>query len=253
MKRLVGALFIAFAVATAAEAEQLTIALSAHEVKINSNFSGTSITLFGVIERDAASVSRPGPYEVAAVVLGPPEDVVTRRKDRILGVWANGASATMIQVPSFYAVATSGALSAVTLDSVLRRHGIGFANIGFTYSEDNDPGAGSEFRAAYIRLKEVGNLYSERIGGVTFMSDSVFRADVAIPANVPVGDYTVNVYLFAGSVMVGTAQEKMTVSKSGFEQFMTGVSRNQSLVYGLGCVALALFTGWLAGVIFRRD
>ena len=71
--------------------------------------------------------------------------------------------------------------------------------------------------------------------------------------NVPVGDYTANVYLFAGSVMVGTAKEKMTVSKSGFEQFMTGVSRNQSLFYGLGCVALALFTGWLAGVIFRRD
>ena len=30
-------------------------------------------------------------------------------------------------------------------------------------------------------------------------------------------------------------------------------ARNQSLLYGLICVALALIVGWLGGVVFRRD
>jgi hypothetical protein len=34
---------------------------------------------------------------------------------------------------------------------------------------------------------------------------------------------------------------------------MYTASISHALLYGLACVALALFTGWLAGVIFRRD
>jgi uncharacterized protein (TIGR02186 family) len=78
---------------TSAHAEKLTVALSTPEIQINSNFTGTNVTIFGVIERDAGTVARVAPYEVAALILGPPETVVARRKDRFLGIWINGASA----------------------------------------------------------------------------------------------------------------------------------------------------------------
>src|SRR5690606_37114759 len=62
-----------------ARAEQLIVALSAEEVRITSNFTGTSITVFGAIERDAATVSRAEFYDVVVAVKGPPETVVTRQ------------------------------------------------------------------------------------------------------------------------------------------------------------------------------
>ncbi len=34
---------------------------------------------------------------------------------------------------------------------------------------------------------------------------------------------------------------------------MSTFAHSQALLYGLICVALALVTGWLGGVIFRRD
>jgi uncharacterized protein (TIGR02186 family) len=255
VRALAGAFALLLLAAGAARAEGLTIALSTPEVRIDSNFTGTTITIFGVIGRDAATVSRSAGYDVATLATGPRETVVARRKDRILGVWANRASETLVAVPSFYSLNTSRDLDAIAPVTLLARLGIGFRNIGFAYagrSEVNDPAA-AEFRDAYIRLKSGSGLYSEHIGGVAFIGGTVFRAAVWIPANVPVGSYTVSVYLFSGNAFLAKASEPFEVTKSGFESYMFSIARSRSLLYGLGCVALALITGWLAGVIFRRD
>ena len=128
-------------------------------------------------------------------------------------------------------------------------------NIGFTYAgraEVNDPAA-SEFRDAYVRLKSESGLYSEHSGDVAFIGGTVFRSTLWIPANVPIGRYSVSVYLFSGNTFLATASDQFEITKTGFERYMFATARSQSLLYGVGCVALALFTGWLAGVVFRRD
>ena len=95
MNRIVAqALVLVLAGAGPAVAEKLTVALSTPEVTINSNFTGTTVTVFGVIDRDAKSVSGVGGYDIAVLLLGPRETVVARRKERILGIWANAASET---------------------------------------------------------------------------------------------------------------------------------------------------------------
>ena len=61
-------------------------------------------------------------------------------------------------------------------------------------------------------------------------------------------------YLFSGGELLRPAEDMIAVvSKTGFEGTMAAFARNQSLVYGVLCAALALFVGWLGGVIFRRD
>ena len=52
--------------------------------------------------------------------------------------------------------------------------------------------------------------------------------------------------------LIAERSDGFTVRKTGFESFVYVASRQYPLVYGLVCVALALFTGWLAGVVFRR-
>ena len=65
---------LVLAAAGSAEAEKLTVALSTPEVTINSNFTGTTVTVFGVIDRDARSVSGVGGYDIAVLLLGPSRD-----------------------------------------------------------------------------------------------------------------------------------------------------------------------------------
>jgi hypothetical protein len=41
--------------------------------------------------------------------------------------------------------------------------------------------------------------------------------------------------------------------KVGVEQFLATAARDHGIIYGLATAFLALITGWLASIIFRRD
>jgi hypothetical protein len=43
------------------------------------------------------------------------------------------------------------------------------------------------------------------------------------------------------------------VTKAGVEQYVAEAAQNDSLLYGLGTMSMALAVGWLASVAFRRD
>ncbi len=242
------------AAAGAAQAEKLTVALSTPEVTINSNFTGTAVTVFGVIDRDARSVSGVGGYDIAVLLLGPRETVVARRKERILGIWANAAAETFVGAPSFYSLSTSVKAEDLATAPVLERLQLGFDNIAFRYQGriiPNSPAA-SPFRDAFIRLKDRAGLYHQGVG-VSFIGTLIFRTTFYLPANIPVGSYTADAYLFSDRLLIARADDKLRVTKTGLEDTMSAFARNQSLLYGLICVALALTVGWLGGVIFRRD
>ena len=255
MNRLAALAFAMVLVAGgAAEAERLPVALSPPEVTINSNFAGTTVTVFGVIARDAAALSNVGTYDIAVLLMGPPETRVARRKQRFLGIWANGASETFEAVPAFYSLSTSVNVEDLTTPPVLARLQLGFDNIAFRYegrAVTNDPAA-SDFRDAFIRLKNGAGLYHEQVG-VRFIGNLIFRTTFYLPANISIGWYTADAYLFSNRQLIATAKDSLRISKTGLEDTLSTFARSQSLVYGLICVALALVIGWLGGVIFRRD
>ena len=250
-------LALLFVLTGRAGAEQLTISLSTGQIMVNSTFTGDTVTLFGVIERDAATISRATGYQIVVVLRGPPETVVARRKDPIAFVWVNSASETLVGAPSFYALNTSGEVSEVSAAALLTRYQIGFDNIQFTDQNRagaNDPAA-AEFRNAFVRLKEKDGLYTERAAGVSFIgaTDNVFQSAMWIPANAPDGRYTVEVFLFSGNVLLAREEGELNITKVGLEQVMFAAANDHALLYGLASVVLALLTGWLGGVVFRRD
>ncbi|MDP3315795.1 MAG: TIGR02186 family protein, partial [Devosia sp.] len=59
-------------------------------------------------------------------------------------------------------------------------------------------------------------------------------------------------YLFKDGEIIARKTNGFSVRKIGFESFLGLASRQQPLLYGLVCVVLAVFTGWLGGVVFRR-
>ena len=255
---VVAALFMIaiIAFATHARAERLVADISAPEVRIASNFTGTEIVVFGTIERDAESIARGGKNDVVVVVTGPPETVVTRRKERMLGIWVNRENRTFAGVPSFYALHASSSLDALGNETLLKRFQIGLGNLVIPHEPQRSGEKVAEtedFRAALLRLKKAAELYSERPGAVEFLSPSLFRTTVPLPANVPVGTYDVNVFLFRDSAILSQETKKLDIHKTGFEQFTFTLAHNYSLAYGVAAVVLALLTGWLAGVIFRKD
>lgn len=234
-----------------ASAETLVIALSTAEVRIASNFTGAEIVVFGAIQRDAATVSRADSYDIAIVMRGPDETVVARRKDRVFGLWLNRGERQFPPLPAFYAVHATRSLAEMAEANVLERQRLGIDRLGFgPASSGSEDG---EFREAFLRLKQEEGLYRQEVGGIDPIGADLFKTTFAVPAHVPDGLYTVSVFLFRSGALLASAEERLTMSKTGFEQVMFESSRRAALPYALGVVAVALFVGWLAGVIFRRD
>jgi uncharacterized protein (TIGR02186 family) len=237
-----------------ASAETLVTSLSSHRVLITSNYTGTAIAAFGAIERDAQTIARAAAYDVVITVRGPRQSLVVREKEPLGPVWINQEQQKFPDVPAYLGVFSSRPLAEITVPSLRARQKIGLEAIVHATDFTLDRGSADEpFREALLRLQRREGLYIESQRGVTFLTSSLFRAPVPIPATAPPGNYEVDVVLFSDNVMLSRAQTNFELVKTGFEQQVAAAAREWPLLYGLVIAAIALLFGWIASVIFRRD
>jgi uncharacterized protein (TIGR02186 family) len=239
-----------------AASERVVASLSNYRVQVTSNFTGEELILFGGIETDAASEPRRSGYDIVVTVAGPRQTVVTFRKQRMLGIWVNADSREFEDTPAYVAVLSNRPLPAIASSETLRRLQIGLENIPLLQRASvNIAEAGSDdpFRMAFIQIKKDQGLYRVASNGVTFLAPALFRASIPLPADVPVGTYEVDVRLFADGREIARTPAPFEVYKSGIEQTVTSAAREHGVLYGLTVASMALLTGWLASVIFRRD
>lgn len=255
MKRAAAALALCLAGATAAEAETLVTALSSDRVRITSNFTGAEIAVFGEIGRNGASVPRAGGYDLVVTVRGPKGSVVVREKQPFGFFWLNLDQRKYIAVPAFISVLSNRPLDQIATPALRARWHLGIENLVPARGDPNDPSYAREpdFRAALVRLRRAQNLFNDYPKSVSFIGDTLFRANIVLPGAVPLGNYEVDVALLVEGSQLATASSTFVVTKSGAEQVIAATARNRAFVYGLATCAIALLAGWLASVMFRRD
>ena len=110
-----------------------------------------------------------------------------------------------------------------------------------------------DFETALRGLKKLRGLYTENIGGVQFLTQSLFRATLRLAPNIPVGTHKARAFLFRNGVFIKENSANLAILKAGFEQSIFRFANDNGLLYGLLAVLLAMVTGWLGRVIFRRD
>jgi len=232
--------------------EQVQSDVSQREISIQSNFTGIEIVLFGSIDFSRAPSPDEGPYDVIMVIRGPNRPIVVRRKERIAGLWMNGASETFPAVPGFYAVLASRPFRAVASEAVLKKLGIGFSNLDFGKTADGET-ANDEFRANLIRLQQDHELFQESDDAISFLGRSLFRGSVALPVNVPIGRYTTQVFLFRDGKPLSQSQSSLQVEKVGVERVVYMLAFHYPFAYGLLAVLMAVSAGLLAWTVLRRE
>lgn len=234
--------------------ETIQIGLSTDRVYITSDFSGADLTIFGALDFADPLLARQGRYDVIVVLEGPARPVVVRRKSRVLGVWINTWSETFINVPVSYSVATTRVWQDITHPESYRQMALGADNIALIpLDRDEDPATLADFSAALRDRKKAMGLYSERLGGVQFLSQSLFRATVQLSADVPVGTHRARAFLFKNGIFIKESSAHLAILKAGFEQSVYRAAQEHGFLYGLAAVFLAVLTGWIGRLIFRRD
>lgn len=253
MHRLLGILLVLLLAVGPAAAERLVATVSRDEVAITSSFAGETLTLFGNIEPEVGATQRfvEGPYHIVIAVTGPLQDRVAWRKTNTLGVWINTQQATFERFPSYYHVLSSARLDVITDPITL-------AELGIPLQHQARPAPGTSwwdtiaFGTELVRLMQREGYFGLHEQAVVFRSETFYSAQLVLPSDVVPGTYLARTYLFKNGEVIAERSDGFSVRKTGFERFVGQAAVRQPLLYGIAAVILALFTGWIGGVVFRR-
>jgi uncharacterized protein (TIGR02186 family) len=230
----------------AARAEDLVSGISQDIIQITSNYTGTDIVVFGAIERAQNAQGR----DIVVVVRGPDEPMTVRRRDRVAGIWVNRDAAKFEGLPAYYYLASTEPIARIAPPEALARYGIGLQALRpSAVGSHHDP---EPFRQAAIRYHRRAGLYVESPGSIDFLSETLFRTKVPVPAGVTRGQYNVEVYLFRDGEVVSAQSTPLFVDATGLERRLFNLAHDAPLSYGLACVVMAMLLGWISSVLFRR-
>jgi uncharacterized protein (TIGR02186 family) len=253
MNRLLAALVLLFALVPAAQAERLISQVSNETVEITSSFDGERLSFFGTIAPDAGAPEKfvTGPFHVVIVVLGPTQNRVARQKTHNFGIWLNTDQVEFNSFPSYFHVLSSGRLADISDITTLTTNYI-LPESHTLVTNDAQWWKRAIFGRELVRLMTEEGLFGVQENGVNFLAEDFYSARLTLPSNAPPGPYLALTYVFKNGEIVARKSEGFAVRKIGFERFLALSSTQQPFLYGLVCVLLALFTGWLGGVIFKR-
>ena len=243
--RIARALILLLLMALPAQAERVVAGLSQARVSITTDFSGSEILVFGAVKREAPAPEG-SDLNVVVTVAGPSEPTTVRRKDRRAGIWVNADVQDIGPAPTFYSVATSAPLGEILSPESDAKHRISIRRairgVGVT---DNN------FIDALIRIREDRGLYQINDRAVTLQQDTLFRAGIALPANLTEGAYATRIFLLRGGDVIDRYDTVIVVRKVGLERALYTLAYDQPLIYGILSLAIAIIAGWAASAVFR--
>jgi uncharacterized protein (TIGR02186 family) len=238
-----------FVVLPVARAEDLVSGLSQDSIEITSNYTGSTIVVFGAIERPTAGAAK---RDIVTIVRGPQAPMTVRKKDYVAAIWINNEQVTFYGMPTYYFAASTRPIDAIAGRELLDRYALGLKRLEPSSVRAHTTVA-EPFRLALIRRKQVQGLYAEIPNGVEFLSETLFRVRVPVPAEVARGEYTAEVYLFEGGNMISAQVTPFYIDQTGLERQLFNFAHEWPFIYGTSAVAIALMLGWLSSLLFRQS
>ncbi len=233
---------------------RLETALSIDLVDIDTDFSGADLLLFGSVQAGT---------DIVVVVRGPPTDAMVRHKHRQAGIWVNAEEWEYKNIPAYYHLASNRPLAAFVpaqdqhsfeLDRVVLGTQPGDAadsqGSGFEESDSGKLSDQAVERGLIDDMKERG-FYGQSENGVIFVGSRLFRMDLRLPPDVPVGAFTVTIFAFRDGVLQDMGSTDFSVGKIGIGAALYSFAHHHPFLYGIVAVFMAVGLGGLSAAVFR--
>lgn len=235
MKTLLSLFFVMLLMAVPAQADTNVVAdLSEDFVGVKEGFNGARLTVFGVLKSKA---------DVAIVLEGPPETSSVRMKARNYGLWMNGEPRIIAPMPSFYAVLSSRPIGKIVKEKIAQRYAL---------TPEFLPFGKTPHGGGLVSVKEAQKLYQFDPQGVKIMGNKLFRADIQLPANVPIGNFKAHIYEFANNELLASRTETLKVAQVGINDRISSLAHERPGLYAILCLFLSITVGGSVTYIFRK-
>jgi uncharacterized protein (TIGR02186 family) len=232
-----------FTTANPVQAAPVVADISNYRIDIDSSFNGTRLFLFG---------TRNDTGDIVVVVRGPAKDYIVRKKEEIAGIWINRERMKFFGVPQFYAIASSRPLSDIEQANLFRQLGIGIEHLLIPPVTQEWKEKFPDFSKAFLDYQQSRKRFKADSENIQFMAETLFKMTIEFPDNIPAGNYTAEIYLVNGGIIIGMQSIPITVVKSGLDAFLHSYAHEHPALYGITAIVLALSIGWFAGRLFER-
>ena len=233
-----------------AKAADIEIALTDDRVEVDTGFAGARLTLFGAI----TGIDNPASVDIISVIRGPQAHFQVRQMEKRNLIWIPGAAHIIEGAPGLYltyATRPIDDIAPIPMQSDYRLDA-DYLDIAVAPQTDTMEGDLSLFRSAFLSEAEGLGLYRTHVGGIEFKKGALFTINARLPANTPVGEYEVAVYLFRNGALIGEDTAALAVNRVGLERQIYDFAHERPVSYGVFCVVLSLIAGWAASVAFRK-
>jgi len=244
----------ALAISVAAQgayAADIALALTDDEIAVDASFSGASLTLFGAV----TGIENPAETtDIIAVIKGPSMQFEIRALEKKNLIWMAGPATVIDNAPGLYITTATRNVNDIAPVPDQKTLGLraDYLPVTALVSGNARPKAPVNITAAFLTEARNEGLYRDNAGVVEFKKGALFTIKIDLPANLPVGDYDAAVYLYSNGELLGQDRARLSVNKVGLERRIYELAHTQPLAYGLFCVALSLFAGWIASLAFRK-
>lgn len=231
----------------AAERE-VEIEITPQDIEITTFYHGTDIEVKGTV---------PLASEIALVVMGEQDEQVLSRKGRVGPLWMNVETVVIKGVPQMYYLLTStNTLEELAPSKILMEHGIGYDTLEKSVSlESENSGHETTFKE-FIKLKESMGLYNLGNGSIRLKplneQSARFSLPIAIPSQVPPGEYRISIYCFKEGQVVSNSSSSLTVKKTGLPAMLSLLAFNHAAIYGVLSIVIAIAVGLFMGLLFGK-
>lgn len=220
----------------------LDVDISEPDLQITTGFDGDTLTLFGTTKPKG---------DIILLLKGPEKETVLRRKVDVVGLWIQAKSISFEDVPGYYHIASSKPVDDIAPPETLKELKLGLNSL--TFPADEDTSAVATFQEALIQNMQIKGLFSLTPDAVEYINDTLFKTRIHMPANVPLGDYTIEAFLFRNGKLIDREIKPFTVAQTGLTGDISHFSHEKPFFYGVFVVFLALLAGFSATILLRRD
>ena len=216
--------------------------LSQDEINIKTNFTGQELILFGIVEQG---------NDVIMIVKGPNKNFTVRNKKRILGFWFNTKSVIYADIPSVFFISSSKEINEILNDEEIFKEKLSFNSIQFIPVNNKDLFIDlTEWNESLIRIQKQNNLFKEF--DLKIIDGKLFQSRLYFPSNIPTGKYNVDIYQIKNHEILSSSSKYIKVDKSGIGNTIYTFAKNESILYGIFAIVIAVFFGIFGALIFRK-
>jgi len=232
--------------------EKVVTAASKNLIEIGLSYRGDQIHFFGLNPVSGADL-------IIRLTAEKSDEVKLSVKGRVGPFWMSVKQYDVTGAPFMYKIHSTRPINEIISPAVAQELELGYPAVrqkmhlqlarGNAAPDDEE-----KVFKGLIKIKEEGNLYNivSDPKRLEVAEGKLFKHFFRFPPAATEGRYLVESFAFTDGQLVGYGKDVIEIKKVGVESWLTNISQNYPVFFGIMAVLIALGAGLLVGMIFKK-